>query len=275
MSEIDRITAPHSTSAAAGKRVYFDAIIERFRHAVAATRNAARALDHPGLAGTVREIALSDCLSPYLTHSFKSGTGKIVDTTGFVTKQIDLVIYQTKLAPPLMISKDLGVFPAECCAYAIEVKSTLTASELRRALDIAESVSRLRRFPRLEGGKIIYENQGPATMLFAFGSDIIGSEIERYLQYDGNPNPRFSALFVAGKGYWFYDSASRQWLGASCIAYEQEEAIFAVFVAGLTNTLVVHEATLRGFNPGSYILFDNLPILERHNLPESPQSSST
>lgn len=236
------------------KRTYYDLIRKRIAHAADEAAEKAKILDHPSLAGTIREIALRDCIEPYLTHSFHCGTGKIVDTTGHLTKQIDLVVYQTKLAPPLMVSAEIGIFPAECCAYAFEVKSTLNATEIRSALEVAESVRRLRRFPKADGnGGLAYQTSGPATILFAFGSDISSHELDRYLKYDTAPNPAFVGILVLGKGYWYWDK-EKGWHGTTAEEFEEPEGIFALFIAGFTNTLAAHEATLRGFRPGNYIL---------------------
>ena len=166
-------------------------------HAVAEAASAATAMSHPGLAGQVREIALRNCIAPYLTHSFRCGIGKIIDTTGHVTKQIDLVVYQTKLAPPLLFSNELGLFPAECCAYAFEVKSKLTALEIQKSLAVMETVSQLRRFPNHgKNGALTFQEGSPATVLFAFDADISGNELKRYLMYDKRSNPVFTSMIV-------------------------------------------------------------------------------
>jgi hypothetical protein len=240
------------------RRTYYDLIRERIGRAAAEAALAAKTMDHSALAGSIREIALRNCVEPYLTHSFRCGSGKIVDTTGYLTKQIDLIVYQTKLAPPLMVSKEVGIFPAECCAYAFEVKSTLNATEIKSALEVANSVKTLRRFPKSDGtGALSYQQSGPATILFAFGSDISGHELGRYLKYDLDKNPAFTGLLVLGKGYWYW-TQDKGWFGATVEDFSEEQAIFALFIAGFTNTLASQEATIRAFVPGNYMLPDQI-----------------
>ena len=177
-----------------------------------------------------------------------------MDTTGHLTKQIDLIVYQTKLAPPLLVSREVGIFPAECCAYAFEVKSTLNATEIKSALEVANSVRKLRRFPKSDSsGSLSYQESGPATILFAFGSDISGHELERYLKYDPAEEPSFTGLLVLGKGYWFW-LKNKGWFGATVEDFSEEQGIFALFIAGFTNTLASQEAMIRAFAPGNYIL---------------------
>lgn len=231
--------------------VYYNLIVERISRAASEAAICAKSIDHSALSGSIREIALRNCIKPYLTHSFKCGTGKVVDTTGHLTKQIDLLVYETKLVPPLMLNEEVGIFPAECCEYAFEVKSTITAAEIRSAIEVGKSIRSLKRFPKTqEDGTIHYEKSGLRNVLFAFGSDIEGDEMERYLKYDATP-PVFTVILVLGKGYWFWDEG---WYGITAQELPDPAGLFALFIAGLTNTLVAREASMRCFNPGSYIL---------------------
>lgn len=142
----------------------------------------------------------------------------------------------------------------ECCAYVFEVKSTLIATEIKSALEVAKAVKKLRRFPKSDGSRILsYQQSGPATILFAFGSDISGHELERYLKYDQYANPSFAGLLVLGKGYWYW-TQDKGWFGATVEDFSEEQGIFALFIAGFTNTLASQEATIRAFAPGNYIL---------------------
>jgi hypothetical protein len=234
---------------------YYNLLVERISRASSEAAAAAKAIDHAALAGSIREIALRNCIQPYLTHSFKCGTGKVVDTMGHVTKQIDLLVYETKLAPPLMLNENLGIFPAECCEYAFEVKSTITAAEIKSAIEVGRSVAQLRAFPKSQkDGSTVFERNGLKTVLFAFGSDVEGDEMERYLKYDNTP-PVFTVLLVLGKGYWFWDNG---WYGVRSEDLPDPFGIFALFIAGFTNTLVSREASMRWFNPGSYILREDI-----------------
>ncbi|MBB4223958.1 DUF6602 domain-containing protein [Variovorax guangxiensis] len=234
------------------KSPFYELIRARVIAAVDEANAAAKAMDHPALAGAIREIATRRLVAPFLTHSFKCGTGKAVDTLGNMTKQIDLLLYHTRYSPALMLNNELGLFPAECCKYAFEIKSRLTATEIRSALGVGETIGRIRRFPITDAaGKVTYAASGMPSVLFAFASDIEGDELERFLKYETSPHPCFTVILVLGKGYWFH--TNQGWLGMTAADVPEPEMLFAFFITGLTNTLVSEEMTMRGFNPGAYL----------------------
>ncbi|WP_340481201.1 DUF6602 domain-containing protein [Vibrio anguillarum] len=243
------------------KRKYFEYIVNLIDSAKKEANFLAADIEHHGLAGQIREIALNKCIAPFLTHSFKCGTGKIIDTEGNLSDQIDLIVYHTKLAPALMINSELGIFPAECCAYAIEVKSTLTATEIKDSIKKAKSVKKLQLFPQMDkDGKKVFSNNWVRNVLFAFSTDIKGNEIERYLKYDNANPPEYIAICVLGKGYWFWSelNGKYQWFGTEVSDEVEPYEEYALFLSGFTNTLAGMEATLQGFTPGNYILPKNV-----------------
>lgn len=119
-----------------------------------------------------------------MTHSFKVGTGKIIDTYQKLSDQIDAVIYHTKLVPSIFFSKELGLYPVESVRYAFEVKSTLNATQVKDSLKKFEYIRKLIPFPNPQKDGSILHGNLPANVLFAFDSDITGSEINRLLKYD-------------------------------------------------------------------------------------------
>lgn len=92
-----------------------------------------------------------------------------------LSDQIDLVVYHKKVAPPILVNKDLGLYPVECVRYVFEVKSTLTATEVKDANKKFQSVSRLISFPKKQPDGSLKGGGLPSTVLLAFGSDISGS----------------------------------------------------------------------------------------------------
>ena len=113
---------------------YYDYIVNKISAAKKTADDLAKEVGHHGLEGQIRELALKECVEPFLTHSFQCSSGKMIDIFQSQSDQIDLIVYQTKAAPPILINKDLGFFPVECCRYAFEVKSTLTASQIKDAI---------------------------------------------------------------------------------------------------------------------------------------------
>ena len=231
---------------------YYRHIQNKISAAKKAADDMASDIDHPGLEGELKELALKECIEPFLTHSFKVGTGKVIDTYQNLSNQIDAVIYHTKLVPPIFFSKELGIYPVESVRYAIEVKSKITATQIKDSLKKFRSIRKLKSFPRQQTDGRITHGSLPATILFAFDSDISGSEIHRFLKYDEYEHSACTALVVLGKGYWFYHKNANSWCGADT-SEKKDFSEFVLFMVGFMNTLSQEESTMRGFTPGTYV----------------------
>lgn len=237
------MTSPHLTS-----------ILEKIASAKSMAKQLAAHLDHPGLQGQVREIALKQCVEPFLTQSFTCGTGKVIDSMSGISDQIDLVFYHRKLAPPILLSPELGLFPVECVKYVFEVKTTITAEAIRDANRKFRSVLGLSTFPQKQPDGSIKRGELPVPVLFGFSSDLVGSEIERYLKHTPDEAPPATVICILGKSYWFYSGADRKWFGAD--VHDADDAVggeFAGFISGFMNSLAREETTIRAFQPGSYV----------------------
>ncbi len=237
---------------------HFDYIANRI---AAAKRNAdsiALEIGHPGIAGQIREVAARECVEPFLTQSYQCGTGKIIDSTQKLSDQIDLVVYHKKVAPPILVSRDLGLYPVECVRYVIEVKSTLTATEVKDANKKFQSVSRLISFPKKQPDGSIKGGGLPSTVLLAFSSDISGSELDRYRKHTENEHPPCTVLCVLGKGYWFYDPETKSWYGQDTSNGMPLFMEFCMFITGFMNTLASEETSMKPFRPGVYVNVDDV-----------------
>lgn len=232
---------------------YFNYIADK----IASAKNKADCLSldigHHGIEGQIRELAVKECIEPFLTQSYQCGTGKVIDTMQRISDQIDLIIYHKKVAPPILINQDLGFFPVECVRYVFEVKSTLTATEIKDSIKKFNSVSSLISFPSTQQDGSFKGGSLPSTVLFAFSSDISGSEIERYINYDTGDSPQCTIICVLGKGYWFYDKKSKEWRGIETTGNTTPYIEFCAFITGFMNTLAKEETSLKPFLPGSYV----------------------
>jgi hypothetical protein len=112
------------------------------RHAIERSKSA-KQVEHLGFRGRAREIFAQSMLAPFLESNFGVCTGFIVDSRGNSSRQIDIIIYDKSLIPSIMFSVTEGIVPVESVLAAIEVKSTLTAEELRSAIQNARSVKAL------------------------------------------------------------------------------------------------------------------------------------
>lgn len=181
---------------------------------------AASELDHPGLKGRAREVAVSEIIQPLLFDHLAIGSGAIVDYLGSQSAETDCIIYSRRFIPPLMLSGDSGIFPLDATLVVLEVKSTLTAPELE------DTLRKTRRFWGLRYAT--YEqkttSEGETTIsfhtampaLFAFSSDLSGdgkTELDRYRELDpeADERPQLTALCVLGRGCWYFWRDSREW----------------------------------------------------------------
>jgi len=244
---------------------HFDYIVDRISSARATADGLARGLKHRGLEGQIREIAARECVEPFLTQSYRCGTGKVIDSNQGISDQIDLVVYDRKVVPPILITPDLGLFPIECVRYVFEVKSRLTAAEIRDADKKFDSVARLIAFPKKNADGSITGSASVSTVLLAFDSDISGNELDRYLKHADptRSTPACVALCVLGKGYWFFDGATKRWHGGATRTGDAAFTEFAYFITGFMNTLAQQELTFRAFQPGSYVHVEDVMMLPR------------
>lgn len=230
---------------------HFDYITGLISAAKAEADKLSRHADHHGLAGEIRELAAQKCVEPFLTQSFRCGTGKVIDSLGNKSDQTDIVVFHKKTVAPVLLSSQLGLFPVECVRYAFEVKSTLSATEIKDANAKFRALAKLKSYPKTDANGSVIGGPMPASVLFAFSSDIVGDELERYIRHTEDNSPPCTVLCVLGKGYWWY--ASGKWHGVRCVPNMPPFAEYAGFVTGLMNTLSSEECSIRPFNPGPYI----------------------
>lgn len=165
-------------------------------------------LDHPGLKGRVREIAVRDIIEPLLFEHLKTGTGQLTDHKGNVSAQVDCAVYSTRHLPPILFEQGLGLFPVDATLFAVEIKSRLSSDELRRAAKVARS---FRKLIYASGGHsgAHPESYPVRAALFAFESDLRTdgkSELDRYKEIDPGweADPLLQMICVVGRGFWCF-----------------------------------------------------------------------
>ena len=94
-------------------------------------------LEHKLTKGQLRELFLQGLLKHFLPEYLGVGTGIIINTKGHQSKQTDIVIYDGRILPPLLVAGDPNIFPIEAVVAAVEVKSQLTLPELRKTEEAA------------------------------------------------------------------------------------------------------------------------------------------
>ena len=226
-------------------------------HAAMAASQAASTLSHAGTKGQMREIFVRDLLRPLLPVFIGIGTGIIIDSTGRQSAQQDVVVYDTRLLPPLLMDASIGTFPVESVLYSIEVKSRLTADSLRAADAAAGALSDFEYVPAL------YDNEhnpqesqilNLVPTLFAFDTDLSEqgiSEVARYDKIRGDKPPGFRNLCVAGRGCWWW--YKNQW-HSYVPTYPYEEIL--VQLAGVANNYGRVSLTRGAPKLGRYLISD-------------------
>ncbi len=157
-------------------------------------------INHDGLRGELREIISRQLLEPLLPPGWEIGSGEIISAFNNHSPQTDLVIYDRSIVPSLLVGKHHGLYPVEAALAAIEVKSTLTATELR---DADEKARKIRKLPFSAGSS----PWAVLPIVFAFGSDLSAGgkdEVTRYVEQCGNDGEGLLQICVVGRGHWCY-----------------------------------------------------------------------
>ena len=218
-------------------REFFRAkVISAIAHAKAVAN-----LRHQGVKGQVLEILIGQLFVPLLPSDVGVGSGHILCSyTGRQSRQIDIILYNKAILPPLLLDGTLGVFPIESVLYTIEVKTKLTARELRSAHRSAEELDK--KFGYRPGQKDPDGNirnhqiEKLRSVVFALNSDLTGTtatEAERYKRFYGDSLPWLRAICVAGKEYWF--DGGERWVGYKSDSNGAYDEVLA-FIGGVCNT---------------------------------------
>jgi hypothetical protein len=95
-------------------------------------------LAHGSTIGQAREFVITRVLKTILPSSVHIGSGKIIDSCGAYSKQIDIILYDPRF--PLMKVEGGGLYFVEGVLATIEVKSTIDSRELKASLENCKSV---------------------------------------------------------------------------------------------------------------------------------------
>lgn len=94
-------------------------------------------ISHSGTVGTYRENLLQNVLRKHLPERYHVATGFIYGCP----RQIDILIYDRLEYAPLFREGELVVVPPNAVRAVIEVKTTLTAEELKESLQLLSAVA--------------------------------------------------------------------------------------------------------------------------------------
>lgn len=235
---------------------------------------AASVFSHQGVKGSVLEILIGELFKPLLPADIGVGTGQIIDCyKSPMSPQIDIILFDKSILPPVLIDERLGLFPVESVLYTIEVKTTLNATELRAAHQSAQKLSEFGYLPGLTdelGREKNHPIERVRSVVFALGSDLTGtgmSEAERYRKLYADEPAHLRAICVAGKEYWYDDGD--HWIGA---AFTDEFDEVLAFIGGVTNTYKKVSQSRHDPLLGKYIIPDmtDLATIESRKIVRVP-----
>ncbi|MEV7074816.1 DUF6602 domain-containing protein [Streptomyces sp. NPDC093990] len=92
-------------------------------------------IGHAGEQGRENELSLVRLMENLLPTSVGVGSGMIIDSAGGVSKQTDIIIYDSGNQPSILAQTTQAIYPVENVLMTIEVKTTLNEEEL---IDCAE-----------------------------------------------------------------------------------------------------------------------------------------
>lgn len=229
--------------------------------------------------GTPREHFIREFLQNHLSERVAIGTGEIVCATslpGERRNQHDIVLYKHDY-PKLALGGGINSFLIESVVSTVEVKSTLTKEELKKAFVAAQ---RLKRLPRNVIRAFSAGYQPPATLSFVVAYDGPASmhtvygwlpEIHSELGIEQTSlgatraqritvaAPAIDGVFVLGRGFLTFDNTPFSFVTEeSCTANRLASWAFGDMPSGnlfaLFLTLTVAASGLAGawLNAGPY-----------------------
>jgi hypothetical protein len=213
---------------------YQDLVVNRASRLVGAAQ-AVRNIKHSGLRGTLRELVARELLLPLLPPHFLVGSGEIISSYGQTSNQTDIVIADRRILPAMLIDHVSGVFPIESALVTIEVKSTLDATELKKAEVAAAAVACFQHAPPVGRGLHTGSIEHVVPYVLAFDSDLSSSgmtEKDRFEKLLAGAPPSIKGLCVVGRGFWFHTpNGWTQW--ANRVPHDEVVG----FVVALVNTV--------------------------------------
>lgn len=107
-------------------------------------------IKHRGLKGGSNEEIFRTFLIEYLPKSLGISTGELVDANGNVSRQLDVIIYDSAKTPILYRNANTQVIPVECAYAVIEVKAKLDKRELYKTFENMKTVRGLEKTAFIE-----------------------------------------------------------------------------------------------------------------------------
>lgn len=169
-----------------------------------------------GEKGAFREFFIVSLIRPLMPRHFGVGSGVVVSSNEQQSRQTDVIIYDRRLLPPVLLAGDRGIFPIDSVLGVVEVKSTLKASHYGTLVDAARrfwppSDNNPNGLPIATPGRNKDETGREETIwplygVFAYTTDAVRDELKRLEQKVPDHNNCIRLIGVLDKGVWSYES---------------------------------------------------------------------
>ena len=122
-----------------------DKHFESIRETLLKKFETSKIIKHPGTVGSVRELFIREFLQSHLPDNLRITSGIIFDSKDNFSKQQDLVLYRTNFPKLDFGMSAVDLLLVEGVLATIEVKSTLTVSNIGTVLENILSVKKLQK----------------------------------------------------------------------------------------------------------------------------------
>ncbi|HCL5534519.1 TPA: hypothetical protein N2N29_000515 [Citrobacter werkmanii] len=254
-------------------RNQYQALLRSKVQSAMAQAKAAAGFTHQGVKGSVLEILVSQLFRPLLPADIGMGTGQIIDSyTGEMSGQIDIILYDKAILPPIIFDANTGLFPIESVLYTIEVKTTLNSTELTSAHKSAKAIRQNFSYrPGLKdtnNNELNHSIEKVISVVFALNSDLKRdgiSEAGRYRKIYKNEERFIRAICVADREYCYED---RDYWRSTRNTENFDEIL--LFISGISNTYKRVSNSRMQPLLGHYIAPEHYPqtLLAAEDMPE-------
>lgn len=171
-------------------------------------------INHQGSKGTYRQNSLKKFLAQgRLPSRYGIGTGEIVGPIQNVSRQSDLIIYDQLNGFSLIYDEETQVYPIECIAGVIEVKSTLNKKEFLKSLENIRSTKSLAPDettdkPLAGGWSMAYKRPAPFGAIFGYrlGGNSLSALVENLKEWEKDSPKKYwpNVIAVLNEGLIFH-----------------------------------------------------------------------
>lgn len=136
---------------------------------------------HNPTVGALREEYLLEFFRELVPDSVSITSGFIVDATGNISPQLDLIVIQKSSLPLITMKDGLSIVPVESAILVVEIKSTLITEDLKQVEAQNDSLSKLQLTIEIENSKFIIP-----TMVLAYNTNIAEKTIKDWTKQNCN-----------------------------------------------------------------------------------------